>query len=83
MSDMETTSRPGGVSPGWPFADQAEYDDARKLAAARQQIAHEATYLDTFDKLTPHEQEMSTVDALHYLRAGRRAGLFSERASQA
>ncbi|WP_237101420.1 hypothetical protein [Nonomuraea sp. MG754425] len=73
---MEGTSQPGVKSPRWPFANQAEYDDARKLAAARQQIAHEATYLDTFDELTPHDQEMSAVDALHYLRAGRRAGLF-------
>lgn len=61
----------------FPFEDDAEYEAACRLAAERQQIAHEATYLQTWDELTDKDREMGAVEALHYLRAGRRAGLFS------
>ncbi|MEU4235398.1 hypothetical protein AB0F17_64955 [Nonomuraea sp. NPDC026600] len=65
----------------FPFDNAAEYAAARSLAAARQQIAHEATHLDTWEELTDKDQEMAAVDALHYLRAGRRIGIFVERRS--
>jgi hypothetical protein len=65
----------------FPFDDDAEHAAARSLAAERQQIAHEANFSPTWDDLTDDEREMLAVDALHWLRAGRRIGVFIHRLS--
>lgn len=58
------------------FADAAEERDAVALAAARQEIAHEGVLSPTWDELDETEQHGAVVDALHYLRAARRALVF-------
>ncbi|GAA3114043.1 hypothetical protein [Streptosporangium carneum] len=58
------------------YADDAERQHAEKLAAARQQLAHEKGLLPTWEELTDEEREQSTVEAAGWLRAGRRAGLY-------
>ncbi|MFC6544941.1 hypothetical protein ACFQES_50495 [Nonomuraea salmonea] len=61
--------------PGPPFNDRAEYEQAVRLAAARQRIAHENTGLPAWDDLPPEDQRPGVVAALHYLRAYQLAGL--------
>jgi hypothetical protein len=56
-------SEAAGPTVRFPFNNAAEYAAARSLAAARQQIAHEATYLDTWEELTEKDQEMAARGA--------------------
>ncbi|MEV8635712.1 hypothetical protein AB0395_29035 [Streptosporangium sp. NPDC051023] len=58
------------------YADDAEREHAEKLAAARQQLAHEEMLLPTWEELADEEREKAMVEAARYLRAGRRAGLY-------
>lgn len=57
------------------YTDETERDQSRRLAEARQQLAHEVGYLPTWGELTDHEREVAMLDARNYLRAARRCGL--------
>ncbi|TMR88396.1 hypothetical protein [Nonomuraea basaltis] len=45
------------------------------LAKARQQVAHECTYLPTWEELTDKEREGALPDARNYLESAINAGL--------
>jgi hypothetical protein len=59
------------------YTDETERDQARRLAEARQQLAHEGCHLPTWGELTDHERELAMLDARNYLRAARRCGLIA------
>lgn len=56
---------------------QIPLDDPRvlALAKARQQMAHDSTYLPTWEELTDKEREGSLPDARNYLESAINAGL--------
>jgi hypothetical protein len=56
---------------------QIPLDDPRvlALAAARQQLAHDCTYLPTWDELSDEEREGALPDARNYLESAINAGL--------
>ncbi|WP_433358710.1 hypothetical protein [Streptosporangium sp. CA-115845] len=58
------------------YADDAEREHAERLAAARQQLAHEGVLNPSWEELTDDERAGAMVEAVHYLRAGRRVGLY-------
>ncbi|MFF5207514.1 hypothetical protein [Streptosporangium sp. NPDC000396] len=65
----------------FPYADDVEREHAERLAVARQQLAHEGALHPAWEELTEEEREGATVEAVWYLRAGRRAGLYDAEAS--
>jgi len=80
-STKDTTIRVQFPSSGvsYSFISQDERDRSLQLAVARQQIAHEGTFLPTWQELTDDERATSEVAARNYLRAAVRAGLLPER----
>lgn len=68
----ETTWQP-------PLGYTGTRQDAEKLAIARQQMAYENSLAPRpqWEELTPHQREMSILDAANMLTAMRRAGLLT------
>jgi hypothetical protein len=61
------------------YASLAERDRSRRLAEARQEIAHEsASFLPPWEELTEAERERSALEARNWLRAAVCAGLIEE-----
>ena len=58
------------------YADETEREQSRRLAEARQQIAHEGA-CPAWDELTDDERNISMVEARNYLRAAKRCGLMT------
>lgn len=59
-----------------PVPSTGTQDLAERVAAARQQIAHEGTgYIPAWDGLAPHEQKMAVLDAANWMKAIQAAGL--------
>lgn len=73
---IRPAERTAPVPIAFPYADDAEREHAERLAAARQQLAHEGMLHPTWEELTEQERADAMVDAVWYLRAGRRAGLY-------
>lgn len=69
MSDI---TEEGGVSTG-----VTQDGTARRLAKARQWIAHQGLngYLPSWDELTPDEQEQAETEARHWINAAVNAGI--------
>jgi hypothetical protein len=57
------------------YRSQRQRDQPLRLAEARQQLAHEGTFLPAWSELTPGEQETSAIEARNYMNAIDRAGL--------
>jgi len=60
------------------YTSQAEHDRTLRLAEARQQLAHEGSFLPTWQELTDDERATSQVAACWWLRAADRAGLTAD-----
>lgn len=61
------------------YTDETEHDQSRRLAEARQQLAHEGSHYfpPAWRELTDHERGLAMLDARNYLRAARRCGLIA------
>ncbi|WP_329082461.1 hypothetical protein [Streptosporangium sp. NBC_01469] len=61
------------------YADATEREDAERLAMARHQIATEDVHSTalSWQELTAEERSEAMSDAVRFLRAGRRAGLYA------
>jgi hypothetical protein len=59
------------------YTSQGERDRSLRLAEARQQLAHEGSFLPTWQELTDDERAMSEVEARNWLRAAARADLLA------
>jgi hypothetical protein len=59
------------------YTSQGERDRSLRLAEARQQLAHEGSFLPTWQELTDDERATSEVAARNWLRAAVRAGLLA------